>query len=80
MIAAREAVGLPPLDDDIDGSKDAGYVDECLVWSPTTEGVCLHWKSDHDPGYQQKVQQQKFNRAEMEGTRNPRRGGSGTAR
>lgn len=49
--------------------------DECLCWSPTTPGVCLHWKSD-DENWRKK----RFERIQMEGTRDPRRGGSGTTR
>lgn len=49
--------------------------DECLLWSPTTPGVCLHWKSD-DEAWRTK----RFERIQMEGTRDPRRGGSGTTR
>ena len=49
--------------------------DECLLWSPTTPGLCLHWKSD-DTAWRQK----RFERIQMEGTRDPRRGGSGTTR
>ena len=22
--------------------------DECILWSPTTEGVCIHWASDNE--------------------------------
>ena len=49
--------------------------DECTLWSPTTEGVCIHWKSD-DEAWREK----RFQRIQMEGTRDPRRGGSGTTR
>lgn len=76
-IAARLAVGL---ETDI-SSSDAGVgieeeeEDECLVWSPTTAGVCLHWKSDNEAW-----RKTRFERVQMEGTRDPRRGGSGTAR
>jgi hypothetical protein len=49
--------------------------DECLVWSPTTPGVCLHWKSDEEAW-----RKKRFERVQMEGTRDPRRGGSGTTR
>ena len=73
MVAAREAVGLPPLDAEVDENVEE---DECLVWSPTTEGVCLHWKSEMDD----KFRQRRFERVQMEGTRDPRRGGSGTTR
>ena len=73
MIAAREGVGLPPADAEIDYSEDEN---ECLVWSPTREGECIHWKSEIDQGFRQR----RFDRVQMEGTRDPRRGGSGTAR
>ena len=81
-IAARIAVGL-----NTDGSNselieansgeesNEGNEDECLLWSPTTPGVCLHWKSD-DAAWRKK----RFERIQMEGTRDPRRGGSGTTR
>lgn len=49
--------------------------DECLVWSPTTPGVCLHWKSDNEAW-----RAKRFERIQMEGTKDPRRGGSGTTR
>jgi hypothetical protein len=49
--------------------------DECLLWSPTTPGLCLHWKSDDDAW-----RKKRFERIQMEGTRDPRRGGSGTTR
>ena len=49
--------------------------DECILWSPTTEGVCIHWKSD-DEAWRKK----RFERIQMEGTKDPRRGGSGTMR
>jgi len=49
--------------------------DECLLWSPTTPGVCIHWKSE-DEAWRTK----RFERIQMEGTKDPRRGGSGTTR
>ena len=75
-MAARIAVGL-----NTDGSNreliesNEGDEDECLLWSPTTPGVCLHWKSE-DAAWRKK----RFERIQMEGTRDPRRGGSGTTR
>ena len=72
-IAAREAVGLPPLDALAGG--DGDEVDECVLWSPTNEGVCLQWASEDDAW-----RQRRFERVQMEGTRDPRRGGSGTTR
>lgn len=83
-IAARIAVGL------VDGSTNDSLVggddhkdnkakeeeeDECILWSPTTPGVCIHWKSD-DEAWRKK----RFERIQMEGTKDPRRGGSGTMR
>lgn len=62
---------LDALDDD----SDAGEADECILWSPTTDGVCIHWKSD-DVIWREK----RFQRIQMEGTKDPRRGGSGTMR
>jgi hypothetical protein len=49
--------------------------DECLIWSPTTPGLCLHWKSDNEAW-----RKTRFERIQMEGTKDPRRGGSGTTR
>jgi len=72
MIAARKAVGLPALDED-DGDDEE---DECILWSPTNPGVCLGWKSEVDVAFRQR----RFDRVQMEGTRDPRRGGSGTSR
>ncbi|KAG7370961.1 hypothetical protein IV203_019531 [Nitzschia inconspicua] len=87
-IAARIAVGIDDEDvttttttnnpealvdqsEDIDPHID----DECLLWSPTTPGLCLHWKSDNEAW-----RQRRFEKIQMEGTRDPRRGGSGTTR
>lgn len=50
-MAARIAVGL-----NTDGSNreliesNEGDEDECLLWSPTTPGVRLHWKSEDAHG------------------------------
>jgi hypothetical protein len=92
-IAARVAVGLglpaepkattrKAINNDNDGtltaeaeSQAGGEEDECLLWSPTTPGVCLHWKSEEDAW-----RTKRFERIQMEGTRDPRRGGSGTTR
>ena len=86
-IAARIAVGLdtPELDCDNRSTKnnkatsvmteEAEDEDECILWSPTTLGVCIHWKSD-DEAWRKK----RFERIQMEGTKDPRRGGSGTSR
>jgi hypothetical protein len=80
-IAARIAVGIDDAasvatsssndKEDVDSHDD----DECLLWSPTTPGLCLHWKSE-DEAWRKK----RFERIQMEGTRDPRRGGSGTTR
>ena len=87
-IAARIAVGLADdANDSIVGrddrkdskatAKEEEYVeeDECILWSPTTPDVCIHWKSD-DEAWRKK----RFERIQMEGTKDPRRGGSGTMR
>lgn len=85
-IAARIAVGLQThVEEDVDcnDNNDEDDVvfdgidddDECLLWSPTTPGVCIHWKSE-DEAWRKK----RFERIQMEGTRDPRRGGSGTTR
>lgn len=49
--------------------------DECLFWSPTGSGACLQWASE-----QEAWRRRRFERVQMEGTRDPRRGGSGTTR
>ena len=49
--------------------------DECVVWSPTNPDVCIHWKSDDEAW-----RKRRFERIQMEGTKDPRRGGSGTTR
>ena len=67
-IETMEAEGASESDEEFDD-------DECLVWSPTTPGVCLHWKSDDDAW-----RKRRFEKIQMEGTRDPRRGGSGTTR
>jgi hypothetical protein len=88
-VAARRAVGLEAVDVvfdiDDDNSMETSSTatstgetrddDECILWSPTTPGMCLHWKSD-DNAWRNK----RFERIQMEGTRDPRRGGSGTTR
>lgn len=91
-IAARVAVGLDLPGEQKSRTREAinndndsvtaeaeleagGEDDECLMWSPTTPGVCLHWKSDDDAW-----RKKRFERIQMEGTRDPRRGGSGTTR
>mmetsp|Transcript_31238 Transcript_31238/g.62930 ORF Transcript_31238/g.62930 Transcript_31238/m.62930 type:complete len:341 (-) Transcript_31238:39-1061(-) len=83
-IAARIAVGLGD-DDDVtksrqrddrdDKEEEEEEEDECILWSPTTPDVCIHWKSD-DEAWRKK----RFERIQMEGTKDPRRGGSGTMR
>jgi hypothetical protein len=86
-IAARLAVGLEDTSrqnsekkktsKNTKATRDDGgdEDDECLLWSPTTPGVCLHWKSDEE-----EWRRKRFERVQMEGTRDPRRGGSGTTR
>ena len=68
-IAAREAVGLPPA--------AAAEEDDCIVWTPDgiTPRECLQRRSDADAW-----RQRRFERVQMEGTRDPRRGSSGTSR
>ena len=87
-IAAMIAVGLDEEHEETVGSdrkleenatqdtnEDEEEEDECLLWSPTSPGVCIHWKSD-DEAWRKK----RFERIQMEGTKDPRRGGSGTTR
>ena len=90
-VAARIAVGLV---DDAANAKDQNKKtpkssvllsedeeeiidDECLVWSPTDPNACIHWKSDNN---NEKSRKTRFERIQMEGTKDPRRGGSGTTR
>jgi hypothetical protein len=70
-LAARAAIGLPPLEE----PEEDLMQDECLVWSPSGSGECIHWKSETDAW-----SGRRFERVQMEGTRDPRRGGSGTTR
>ena len=70
-VAARAAVGLPPLE--VQSSAEAAEEDDCLIWSPT--GVCLQTRAEAD-----EWRKRRFERVQMEGTRDPRRGGSGTTR
>ena len=67
--AARAAVGLPPM--------AAVEEDDCIVWTPDgiTPRECLQRRSDADAW-----RQRRFERVQMEGTRDPRRGSSGTSR
>ncbi|KAL3937510.1 MAG: hypothetical protein SGBAC_007402 [Bacillariaceae sp.] len=83
-IAARLAVGLEDISSQKNDKKNSNATggdddrdedDECLMWSPTTPGVCLHWKSDEEAW-----RRKRFERVQMEGTRDPRRGGSGGTR
>ena len=68
-VAARAAVGLPPADE--------AEEDDCIVWTPDgiTPRECLQRRSDADAW-----RQRRFERVQMEGTRDPRRGSSGTSR
>ena len=76
--ARRAAVGLAPLvsAEEAAAAEEEEWVevDECLVWSPTGKG-CIHWASELDGNAQR-----RFEKVQMEGTRDPRRGGSGTTR
>lgn len=74
--ARRAAVGLAPLfSTEADAEEEEWVeVDECLVWSPTGKG-CIHWASELNGNAQR-----RFEKVQMEGTRDPRRGGSGTTR
>ena len=81
-IAARRAVGLdvpsdtkPEESGECDKNETDEIDDECLLWSPTTPGVCLNWKSEEEAW-----RRKRFERIQMEGTRDPRRGGSGGTR
>jgi len=85
-VAARIAVGLgdddatnsrqrDDRDDNNKAKEEEEEEDECILWSPTTPDVCIHWKSD-DEAWRKK----RFERIQMEGTKDPRRGGSGTMR
>ena len=68
-VAARAAVGLPPAAE--------AEEDDCIVWTPDgiTPRECLQRRSDADAW-----RQRRFERVQMEGTRDPRRGSSGTSR
>ena len=68
-VAAREAVGLPPPAE--------AEEDDCIVWTPDgiTPRECLQRRSDADAW-----RQRRFERVQMEGTRDPRRGSSGSSR
>ena len=75
-ITSRVAVGLGGTSGGEDEkNKAVEEEDECLCWSPTTPGVCLNWKSEDEAW-----RKQRFERIQMEGTKDPRRGGSGTTR
>ena len=79
-IAARAAVGLPELVVEAESSGDTEMEegdddDECVLWSPSGSGECIHWKSEEEAW-----RKRRFEKVQMEGTRDPRRGGSGTTR
>ena len=88
-VAARIAVGLeePKIDvnkrssnnsiedTDADVIIDEHDDDECIQWSPTNPDICIHWASDNEAW-----RKKRFERIQMEGTKDPRRGGSGTSR
>lgn len=73
--AAREAMGLPPLLVQDGGGADGGACDgdECVVWGPN--GLCLQTKREEE-----QWRKRRFEKVQMEGTRDPRRGGSGSTR
>jgi len=71
-IASRAAVGLPPIITQA-SNEDAEEDDECMIWSPT--GTCLQTRSEAEAW-----RKRRFEKVQMEGTRDPRRGGSGTTR
>lgn len=73
-IAAREAVGLSVAADEEEEEEED---DACLLWSPTGSGACLQWASEQDA---YTGRSRRFEKVQMEGTRDPRRGGSGTTR
>ena len=72
-IAAREAVGLSVAKEEEEEEEE----DVCLLWSPTGSGACLQWASEEDAFTGTR---RRFEKVQMEGTRDPRRGGSGTTR
>lgn len=68
--AAREAVGLPPLDDGAALASlgyEENYVDpnECVVWGPN--GVCLQTRAE-----QAAERKRRFEKVQIEGTRTSR--------
>ena len=75
-VAARAAVGLPALEtaSHADTDDDA---DECLVLSPT--GACLQTASEAAEA-EVAWRKKRFERVQSEGTRDPRRGMSGSTR
>jgi len=81
-IAAALAVGLEPPGNFLEKDKTTKQEeaeeeddDDCLLWSPTTPDLCLYRKSDDEVW-----RKTRFERIQMEGTKDPRRGGSGTSR
>ena len=70
--AARAAVGLPPLVE-AEGDAVEDEPDECAVWGPN--GICLQTHAEAEAW-----RKRRFEKVQMEGTRDPRRGGSGTTR
>jgi hypothetical protein len=75
VTAGPEATMMSSSSSTSSGQVSSHDDDECLVWSPTTPDVCLHWKSDNEVW-----RAKRFERIQMEGTKDPRRGGSGTTR
>ena len=76
-VAARSAVGLPALAAASHADDDDDDADECLVRSPT--GACLQTKSEAAEA-EGAWRKRRFERVQMEGTRDPRRGMSGSTR
>ena len=72
-VAARAAVGLPPIETDHAAAGEAEAADECLIWAPS--GACLQTVAEEAAW-----RKRRFEKVQMEGTRDPRRGGSGTTR
>ena len=67
VTAARAAVGLSPVAEDT--------AEDCLVFSPLGTGNCLKTQADEDA-----FRTRRFERAQLEGNRDPRRGNSGSTR
>ncbi|EJK64861.1 hypothetical protein THAOC_14356 [Thalassiosira oceanica] len=72
-VEARRAVGLDVPADPKQGECGQNTPDEtddeCLLWSPTTPGVCLNWKSEEEDW-----RRKRFERVQMEGDSRPQAG------